>query len=188
MARILDATAGNRTIWKTKEDERIIFIDIEAELQIPPDRIMNCVQTNFEGKQFHTIIFDPPHKVGDKKESSIFSTPHLTEKYKKWLPGRTIPVYYGSDKFESILELKQFLYKAGKEFHRILMDDGCLWFKWAENTFSLDEALDELEGFIIMVKFKTESNREKLPAHPAYWCLLMKNLNETIKRRELDEF
>jgi hypothetical protein len=35
---ILDATAGNRSIYEYKRSENIIFIDIEKQLWTKPDR------------------------------------------------------------------------------------------------------------------------------------------------------
>ena len=70
---ILDATAGNRTMWKVKENPQILFCDIEPELEIKPDKIVDCRKTDFNDKSFHTIFFDPPHEWGRKHLSSIYT-------------------------------------------------------------------------------------------------------------------
>ena len=74
-ARILDATAGNRTIWKTKESPYIIWIDIEPDLAFQPDIIMDSTNTTFDDDYFNTIFFDPPPFYGRKNNKTIFSTP-----------------------------------------------------------------------------------------------------------------
>jgi hypothetical protein len=175
MPQILDATAGNRTIWTIKNDPRVLYIDIEPTLEIPPDEVMDCTRTSFPDKSYHTIIFDPPHKIGDEINRSIFSTPRLTEKYKKWLPGRKIPVYYGADKYKTKTGLMVFLHKANVEFNRILMDDGCLWFKWAANTTPLDAVLPLFDNFMEMLRIPVRPNHTgKKQGCVADWVLLMK--------------
>ena len=68
-ARILDATASNRSIWRTKESNKIIWIDIEPELEINPDLILDCTQTGFPDNSIMMLIFDPPHWWGQKTGS-----------------------------------------------------------------------------------------------------------------------
>ena len=71
-AKILDATAGNRHIWKVKDDSRIVFMDIESELEVKPDIIGDCTKTDYPDGYFHTIFFDPPHWGGGCARRQLF--------------------------------------------------------------------------------------------------------------------
>jgi hypothetical protein len=44
---ILDATAGNRSIYQYKKSENIIFIDIEKQLWTKPDRQVEIAYGDF---------------------------------------------------------------------------------------------------------------------------------------------
>jgi len=61
---ILDATAGNRTMWKVKDAEGIIYIDMERRLMNKPTIFADNNTTPFLDKAFDTIFYDPPHKWG----------------------------------------------------------------------------------------------------------------------------
>lgn len=63
---ILDATAGNRTIYTYRQSENIIFVDIEKQLWVKPTLYADSRQLPFKDKAFSTIIFDPPHDWGEK--------------------------------------------------------------------------------------------------------------------------
>jgi len=58
---ILDATAGNRKMWRKKDYLDIIYLDIEKGLEVKPTIIADNTQTPFKDKTFHTIFYDPPH-------------------------------------------------------------------------------------------------------------------------------
>ena len=84
MMGVLDAAAGNRTIWTVKNDPRVLFIDVEPDLDIPADRLLDCTCTGFPDKSFHHIIFDPPHEFGRDKNSTIYTTPSRGVHDAKW--------------------------------------------------------------------------------------------------------
>jgi len=173
-ATILDATAGNRMMWRTKEDSRILWIDIEPDLTITPDILLDCTDTKFEEKRFNLIVFDPPHIVGGRKYGSVFSTPNMTEQGKKWRPGRSVPAYYGSDKYQTRNELLSFITKAEKEFYRILSDNGVLFIKWNEVTIPLEEILGIFSKWKIMIKIPVKKIKNEDTF--TYWLLLMKDI------------
>ena len=173
-ARILDATAGNRNMWKTKESPFIIWIDVEEDLEYKPDRLLDCTQTDYPDKFFKTIFFDPPHSYGRNKNEGIFTTPSKkvsTEKWPQW--ERTYPRYYGLDKYPTKTALLGFINKAQEEFYRILEDDGMLWLKWSENHASLEAILPLFKNWDLMIRIPAFTHRKT--STPTYWAMLMKN-------------
>ena len=72
-AKILDVTAGNRNIWLKNKNPFILWIDIESELEIPPDLVMDCTDTKFPDECVFTLFFDPPHWWGDKIAKNIYN-------------------------------------------------------------------------------------------------------------------
>jgi len=172
-ARILDATAANRTIWKTKESPHIFWIDIEDDLTIKPDKIMDCRNTGFDEGVFHTIYFDPPHEFGRTKNTSVYTTPNTSKLTEKW-PNikRTVHCYYGADKYKTRSDLMEFIFQSQQEFNRILSDDGQLWLKWSENRIKLNEILGVFVGWTEMMRIPIKTLSEN--ATPSYWIMLMK--------------
>lgn len=181
--RVLDATAGNRSIWRIKRDSRILFIDIEPELEIPPDQILDCTNTGFQDKRFHTIIFDPPHDFNMKPNTGYATCPNRKYLKKNW-PNK-IPMYYGADKYQSRTAFMAFIHKAGKEFERILQDDGCLWLKWGERRAKVNAILPLLEGFQEMIRLPLRLHGKG--SHGAYWLLMMKKSEELILETTIDQ-
>jgi len=151
-ARILDATASYRSIWDMKNSDKILWIDIETDLDLQPDRIMDCTHTDFSDKRFHTIFFDPPHKYGEKKNQGVFSTPSRKKQKERW--GDT-GCYYGFDKFKTKSELLEFIRLSQLEFHRILSDDGILWVKWCEHATKLDVVISIFNNWNKTLCFET---------------------------------
>jgi hypothetical protein len=190
-ARILDATAGNRVIWKTKDDSRILFIDVEPELEVKPDIVMNCTKTDFPDKSFNLIVFDPPHgfggKVGEgfhtcrnKKEAEAFSRKWGYEK------GNLAHCYYGVDKFKTRPQVLRFVYLASKEFYRILQDTGILFVKWTSYQIHLDKALPYfLRNWLEMMRLEIKDSSQTAGASQTYWLLFMKKL-EVSNQSELE--
>ncbi len=173
MPQILDATAGNRTIWTMKKNSRILFIDIEPNLTVPPDMILDCTDTGFPDTHFHTIIFDPPHQTGRTINDGVFNTPNKVEYDKRWPQyfRKGPPRYYSSDKYKSKTELMSFLYKASKEFNRILQDDGILLLKWGENHSIIEAVLPLIEDFTEIMRTSRILGKT---AKGGVWVLLMK--------------
>jgi len=171
-ARILDATAANRVMWKTRESDKVIWIDIENELTVKPDFIMDCTNTEFDDGQFHTIIFDPPHSFGRTKNTGQHQTPSQELQIEKW--GRK-GSYYGFDKYPTKRELLGFINKSQLEFQRILSDDGMLWFKWAEIHCTLDSILPFFKDWKIMLRIESHSSRAGAGKTRTWWTAFTKN-------------
>ena len=168
-ARILDATASYRSIWKTKESDRVLWIDIEPEIELKPDILMDCTNTDFDDGRFHTIFFDPPHKYGHTKNTGIHQTPSRILQKEKW--GNT-GSYYGFDKYATKIALLGFINKAQLEFMRILSDDGILWFKWAEIVSPLNNILPLFRDWDVMMKHEV-AYRGKVKTR-TWWVAFMK--------------
>jgi len=160
-------------MWHTREDNRILWIDIEPELDLKPDLLMDCTCTDFEDKRFHTIFFDPPHSWGHTKNTGVHQTPsRKIMKEKGWGTG----AYYGFDRYKTKGELLSFINKAQKEFQRILSDDGILWFKWGELRITLDAIIPFFKDWRVMTKHEV-AYRGKVVGCRTWWVALMKNLD-----------
>ena len=160
---ILDATAGNRTMWVTK-NAKIIYGDVEKRLGFKPTIFMDNTKTPFPNNTFDTIFFDPPFACG---KSSVFGSPNmemLVEQYPhlaKWAETRKYTSYYGNDKFTSNNELLKYLRRAFCEFHRILKDDGLLWFKWGESKIKLKNVLKTAKGWNVLLRLPIKRYNRK---------------------------
>lgn len=187
--KILDATAGNRTIWKTKESTHILFIDIEPELEVHPDKIIDCTKTGFPEEHFTTIFFDPPHGWGKGTGEGWYSIRNQTDRSNyKWTPPREGRVtYYGWDKYKTKSGLLSFLHRAQKEFHRILREDGMLWFKWNEVKIPLNNILPFFKTWDEMLRFPISSPLQKQGESQTYWIMFMKS-DRTSPQAELSDF
>ena len=175
-ARILDATAGYRGIWTTKEDDRILWIDINSEIDYKPDILVDCANTGFDDKRFHTIFFDPPHSFGRTKNTGFHQTPSHKVSKEKWGVNGT---YYGFDVYPTKRALLAFINKAQKEFQRILMDDGILWFKWGEIHSTWSAISPFFSDWKEMMKFQICPNGQ-LKGCRTWWIALMKIRTKTI--------
>jgi len=184
-AKILDATAGNRMIWKKKESPHILWIDIESELEVKPDMIMDCTKTIFEDKRFHTVFFDPPHSFGGKLGIDRGCVRNYLEREKAHeLSGGLY--YYGLDKYKTASQLLSFIHKSLLEFYRILNDDGILWFKWCDLVIPLDKILSFFRDWQEMMRLYIKNPRQTLGLAQTYWILFMKKPRIHIQT-ELDQ-
>ena len=106
---VLDATAGNRMMWKNKNPPLTVFMDKKTDLRVRPDVIGVWGHAPFRDDVFDCILFDPPHIVRTKGADPRF----------------TMHVNYGSwkSKTEAIIGIN----KAQKEFLRLTKR---LCFKW----------------------------------------------------------
>lgn len=171
-ATILDATAGNRSMWKTRESDYILWIDIEPELSEKPDILMDCTKTEFENGRFHTIFFDPPHSYGHTKNTGVHQTPsRQTMKEKGWGTG----AYYGFDKYPTKTALLSFIHRAQEEFYRVLDDNGILWLKWGELRSSLNGILPLFKKWNVMMQFEV-AYRGQVKGCRTWWIMLMKKI------------
>lgn len=184
-ARILDATAGNRTMWKTKESQFILFADIEPDLEIKPDKIMDCTKTGFPDKYFNIVFFDPPHGWGKKPGLSLLSIKNMRELEAYPWPRKDMTrrskkarPYYGWDKFQTKIGLLGFIHKSQEEFYRILENDGVLWFKWSEAKITLGKIQVFFKKWRVMLQIPvcspSRENWKGKKEKRTYWIMFMK--------------
>lgn len=175
-ARILDMTAGNRTIYARgmKELPGIIYIDIEPNLQIQPDAVMDCRKTGFPDGYFHTVIFDPPHSFGHTKNRSYNTSPNNRDVKPEW-GHHQVPAYYGADKYPTALALKCFILSAAREANRVLASGGWVLFKWGENHAPIDAILTLLYEAGFMEVMRT-SRRYRRGSVGGVWVMLVRRV------------
>ena len=172
---ILDATAGNRTMWYIKDIEGIIYIDRTTELERKPTIFCSNEQTPFSDKMFSTVFYDPPHTWGNKTD--FHSYPRRTEEYTEKWKDKAIPRYYGWDIYDTRSELAKHIYRAGREFHRILKDDGLLWVKWNEMSIDMYHILSLLDAFLLILRIYVSAPTQTRGKHQTYWLCMKKKLS-----------
>ena len=136
--KILDATAGARSIWYQKNHPFVTFMDSRSEkintLQngnalvckrtwnINPDVVSDWRDCPFPDNYFDMIVFDPPHIIDKKKTKPSI----LKKKYG----------YFLESNYKSIIR------DGVKELFRVLKPEGTFIFKWCESSKKVDEILD----------------------------------------------
>ena len=169
---ILDATAGNRTMYETKDANCIVYIDIQKKLARKPTIFADCTKTPFKPKIFHTIFFDPPHSYA---ETTTWYTIPDSETFQKVWPGYgKIPRYYGLERYKNRSQLIKFIYNAQKEFLRILRDDGLLWLKWNDFKIPLDNILGIFKNWRILLKLYVNDPTHTAGKGQTYWVCMCK--------------
>ena len=176
---ILDATSSNRTMWKTKDIEGIIYIDMEKKLEVKPTLFADNTNTPFLDKSFDTIFYDPPHSYATY--TGIYSFPDKASFQAKWQGYGDIPRYYGWDKYKSQQALLVHIYRAQKEFHRILKDDGMLWVKWNEMDITVRRILALFEEWYELLHLYIKSPTQTFGKSQTYWLCLMKERREYLQ-------
>lgn len=169
---ILDATAGNRVVYREKNPKHIIFIDIQLKLERKPTIFADNRVTPFKNDVFDTIIYDPPHAWNYK--SVFFGFPDLkTHKTNHPNDNRAYPTYYGMEIYPSKSALLKSIYVAQKEFQRILKDDGLLWFNWSELKIPLYSILAIFgESWQVIFRHRVKSKNQQKGTYANYWVCL----------------
>ena len=179
-------------IWNIKKDSRILWIDIETELEVKPDRVMDCRKTDFPDKHFNLIIFDPPYYYGNKINEHHYSCRNFKdlEKLSKKKNGFDFHglSYYGSDKVKTQTDVIKLVYLSQKEFQRILKDEGILFFKWNEIKIPLHKMLNVMNKWFLMMKLHISSPAQTFnkPKSKTFWLFFLKNLDYIKKQQELN--
>ena len=178
---ILDATAGNRTMWNWKKVPDMIYIDIEKKLERKPTIFADNTNTPFLPASFDTIFYDPPHNWGGKDEPC----PQYPSEIRKWKMKHQpfAFTYYGWDKYKTKQQLIAHIYKAQKEFLRILKKDGLLWFKWNEMKVSLRKILAIFDLWAVLLIIYVKSPTQTAGMHQTFWVCMTKKREETVQTR-----
>lgn len=176
---ILDATAGNRTMWKCKSIEHIIYLDIERKLGTKPTIFADNTNTPFLPGQFDTIFYDPPHTYG-RDDEDILNMSKLQIKYAKKAEKR-LHTYYGWKYVQDRASMLKLLFGANKEFNRILKNNGLLWLKWCELQLSIDRMLAIFDNFTVMMKLPVTSQQHTMGKSQMYWVCLAKIKREGVQ-------
>jgi len=169
---ILDATAGNRSIYQYKKSENIIFIDIEKQLWTKPTMFADSRKLPFKDKTFHTVIFDPPHDWGG---DPFDFTMGKFLKSRQW--GRTKPyqfTYYGWDKYKHKAEIIKYIYESQKEFARVTEDTGLLIVKWCEIRFKIERLLTILTEWRLLIEIPVHDPNHTYGESQTYWLIMEK--------------
>lgn len=176
---ILDATAGNRQMWKKKDSDNIIYLDSQLRLQVPPTLFANNEQTPFKDGTFDTIFYDPPHRWN--WEGSYYSFPNVEEAKEIWGDKTGVITYYGWDVYKTRQELIRHLIKAQSEFYRILKDDGLLWLKWNELEIKLMNILGIFSLWDELMRLYVESPLQRKKDVQTFWVCLEKKSGKIVK-------
>ena len=171
--RVLDATAGNRVVWRCKDPDGIIFLDLEKRLERKPTIFADNRCLPFRDKSFHTILFDPPHAWAFK---SIFWGFPDRETFSRNHPNdpRQYPTYYGMERYRTKSALLKAIYEAQREFLRVLVDDGLLWFNWSELKMEANRILVLFDEWTELIRLRVVSPNQQLSDCTNYWIALAK--------------
>jgi hypothetical protein len=169
---ILDATAGERTMYQNKTTPNIIYLDIEKKLRVKPTIIADDVALPFKPKTFHTIFFDPPHDYGRKPFDFNFGTVPAHKHIVKHKPFST--TYYGWDKYQTKQHLITYIWRAQEEFKQVLADDGLLWLKWCEVRIPLYRILAIFADWTILLIINVADPTHTWGGAKTYWVCLTK--------------
>jgi len=184
---ILDATAGNRSMWQHKNTESIIYIDIEKRLAVKPTIFCDNTNTPFLDNTFDTIFYDPPHYYRTDDSDLLTMTRaeiKLDMKFK-----HRLHTYYGSRFARYKHQIIRNTYLAQKEFMRILAPDGLLWIKWCETKLTLKRILSIFAEWQILMIINVADPTHTMGKYQTYWvCLCKKNIGGEQTRFEGPNF
>ena len=176
---ILDATAGNRSMWQYKDSEHIIYIDMEKKLTIKPTIFCSNTNTPFPNSIFDVIFYDPPHFYNDK--GSFYSIPDAKTFMEKWQGYGAVPRYYGGDKYKTQVSLLRHVFDAQKEMHRILKDDGLLWLKWNETYITIHTILHLFDRWQVMLQLPIRLSNPNRTQKQTYWVCMSKKKSKEVQ-------
>lgn len=144
--RIVDLTAGTRSIWFNKREPGVIFLDIRPEVE--PTFVLDAKKTNLADNHFDMVVFDPPHANFGKNGKMSKNYGHHTA-----------------------AEIKSLLSGAAKESHRISKRGAFMAFKWNDHDLKLQSALKLMSKYWKPLFGQTTSIRT-MRASTTYWVML----------------
>lgn len=127
MSRVLDVTAGTRSMWFNKNNHEATFCDIRQEthitsdgrvLEVKPDVVADFRSLPFSDESYHLVVFDPPHL------KSLGWNSWMAKKY---------GVLFGTWEHD--------IRQGFDECWRVLKPNGTLIFKWNEFEVPISKVL-----------------------------------------------
>ena len=147
--RIVDLTAGTRSIWFNKDQPGAIFIDIRKEVE--PTFVRDARNTGLADQYFDVVVFDPPHANFGKNGKMSKNYGH-----------------------HSAAEIKALITGAAKEAHRISKRNAVMSFKWNDHDLTLNSALKLMADYWTPL-FGQKTSVRTMRASTTYWVMLKKS-------------
>lgn len=150
-ALILDATAGNRSMWFDRKHKRTIYIDQREEVN--PDIVCDNRKLDFPDKKFKLVVFDPPH-LQWLGQTSVFRRKYGALNKETW---------------------PDDIKRAAYELWRVLDDFGVLIFKWADHDIPYESVLKLFPEKPLFGQITAANQRSKdgsKPYHTYWFCFL----------------
>jgi len=91
----------------------------------------------------------------------------------------------GWDKYRNREELLNHIYRAQKEFRRVLKDNGVLFFKWGEQKIKVASILPLFRGWTLLMRIPVNWGG-RMGKSNVFWLALYKR-DSNIKQLELDK-
>lgn len=143
--RILDLSAGNRSIWFNKNHPQAVYLD--KRFEVNPDFICDTRKLpSLIGENFDLIVWDPPH-LNTGKNSRMAKC-------------------YGHHTTAEILDTIE---KTSVEAHRISRQNALMAFKWNDHDIKLERVLKLMPQWEPLFGHCTNKDR---PRSKTYWVML----------------
>lgn len=145
--RILDLSAGKRSIWFNRLHPDTVFVDLRPEME--PTVVADTNRLPFLSGIFDLIVFDPPHMTHGA--------------------GSVMAQYYSSMPAE---EIKELVRGTSREAYRVSKPESIMAFKWNDHDVRLDHTLVLMEGWEPL--FGHDFKRKQGQRSTTTWVLLRK--------------
>lgn len=121
--KILDLSAGKRSVWFDKNHRDALYIDVRPE--VGPSIVADARALPAEvGDGYDLIVFDPPHK-------NSAATGNMVKDYGHWTHA----------------EIRDIIRGSAREAHRISRTDALMAFKWNDHGIKLTSVLALMENW-----------------------------------------
>ena len=145
--KILDLSAGKRSMWFDKKHPAALFVDHRPEVQ--PDVVADTRALPKDlGSDFDLVVFDPPHL--NFGANGIFAKE------------------YGH---YSAREIRQLVTETAREAWRVAKPEALMAFKWNDHSMKLATILALLEPYWEPL-FGTRAGRGSARGNATYWTML----------------
>lgn len=145
--RILDLSAGSRSIWFNRLHGEAVYVDIRPSMR--PTVVADTLNLPFISGIFDLIVFDPPHVTCG--------------------PRSVMAKYYSSMEAE---EIKNLVWKTSNEAYRVTTPTAVMALKWNDHDVKLDRILRLMEGWEPLFGQRVAGRSKHRSS--TYWVLLKK--------------